>query len=118
MKVQNVTLEAESLAFKVDLNLLKPDTAYVFSYELDFTIKNKDLGLDFKSTGQGHLKTLGARVTTFVASSCADSQSESEVFEHMLNHKPHFNLMVGDMHYSGHWSNHNQDFQKAYSEMF
>ena len=69
---------------------------------------------------KGKFKTFGkdGEAFRFTASSCAQTLSDSEVFETMVSNDPHLVINLGDMHYAGIGGAKSKFFQLAYHEMF
>lgn len=54
----------------------------------------------------------------FVAVSCQHTMSQSEVFSYIINKDPDLVIMLGDFHYSGHYSMNEARFEYAVHEVF
>ena len=55
---------------------------------------------------------------SFIASSCAETMTESPSFNEMSLMKPDFFVNVGDLHYAGSDNNDKEEFIFAYHEVF
>ena len=92
---------------------MNPHTTYIYRYRL-----TNDLDAYFEER-EGQFRTFrqDGRLK-FVAGSCAGTQSDSKVFEHMAAIDPDFVLNLGDMHYAGVNSGTKKYFTEAYHEIF
>jgi phosphodiesterase/alkaline phosphatase D-like protein len=94
---------------------LESDQEYVFRYQ-GFIDDNKKSPLR-----EGKFKTLGkksAEKFNFVVSSCANSMSDSNTFDHIRELSPDLFINIGDLHYSGFNKSQTEEFIFAYHELF
>ena len=107
------TIQSSDMVFSFEFNNLDPKTEYQFKYKLT---NDED---DSSEERQGRFRTFADDGSLkFVAGSCANTMSDSAVFEHMASNDPDFVLNLGDMHYAGVNSGTKKYFAEAYHEIF
>ena len=66
--------------------------------------------ISFRTPSPSHFK--------FAAVSCQHTMSQSDVFSHIVSKDPDFVVMLGDFHYSGHYTMDEERFEYAVHEVF
>ncbi|CDW82917.1 phosphodiesterase alkaline phosphatase d-like protein [Stylonychia lemnae] len=107
--------QQNSTSIHVQLEDLKDNTDYEFKYQVNLMDLIGNSGIY-----SGKFKTFSSNQNefSFVASTCARSQSNSRVFTDILDLNPDFMINVGDMHYSARNYSKLETFVLAYHEIF
>ena len=98
----------DSPTVRFEVAALDADTEYVYRIDVDGEVDD--------SRGRGHFRTApeGAASFSFVAGSCARTDSNGAVFDSMASADPLFYLNLGDIHYGNISSDDPSAYRAAY----
>ncbi|EQB62615.1 MAG: hypothetical protein RBG1_1C00001G0194 [candidate division Zixibacteria bacterium RBG-1] len=92
---------------RFDIDSLTPNTQYYYAVEVNNAV-------DTSVTGRFHTFSQDSGSFTFALGSCAQTGSNSQVFQTILNQNPLFFFHLGDFHYQNIGVNDQNLFRQAY----